>query len=166
MNVHRLACRLASAAVILAALSGCGPSYSSGANASNAVERANKVEPGVVVGVRRVGVSALGKVSATSVLGGSLMGGIAGSVEHVSADTKAFEYIVRKSNNNLVSVTQKDKVSLTLGQKVLVIAGTQARVVPDDMVPPDSPAKHAKVAEARASVAPDMPTVISAAAAR
>jgi outer membrane lipoprotein SlyB len=66
-----------------------------------------------------------------------LVGGLAGTtVEHVTGDTTAFEYIVRKPNGDLVSVTQKDKTPLALGQKVLVISGNQARVVPDYTVPP------------------------------
>ncbi len=78
-----------------------------------------------------------GPVSAFTALGGSPVGGVAGSaVEHTTADTTTFEYIVRKANGNLVSVTQKDKTPLALGQKVLVIAGNQARVVPDHTVPP------------------------------
>jgi outer membrane lipoprotein SlyB len=143
----------------LAGLSGCGPSYSPDTYASNAAQQANKVEQGVVIGVRQVGVSAagtvgtvagaaaggiagsqvgIGPVSAITALGGSLVGGFAGSTaEHVSADTAAFEYIVRKPNGDLVSVTQKDKTPLALGQKVLVIAGNQARVVPDYTLPPD-----------------------------
>jgi outer membrane lipoprotein SlyB len=61
-----------------------------------------------------------------------LVGAMAGStVEHMSGDTKAFEYIVRKPGGDLISVTQKDVTPLALGQKVLVIAGTQARIVPD-----------------------------------
>lgn len=155
-------------ALVLASMTGCGPSYSPDTYASNAAQQANKVEQGVVVGVRPVAVSAagtigtvtgaaaggiagsqvgVGPVSAFTALGGSLVGGIAGStVEHVTADTTAFEYIVRKPNGDLVSVTQKDKTPLALGQKVLVIAGTQARVVPDYIVPPPAPA--AKSAEA------------------
>jgi outer membrane lipoprotein SlyB len=155
----------------MAGLSGCKPSYSPDTYASNAVQQANKVEQGMVVGVRQVGVSAsgtvgtvsgaaaggvagsqvgVGPVSAITALGGSLVGGLAGSAaEHVAADTAAFEYIVRKPNGDLVSVTQKDKVPLVLGQKVLVIAGNQARVVPDYTVPPDvSVAKADKSADA------------------
>jgi outer membrane lipoprotein SlyB len=149
--------RLSIPAVVVAALSGCGPSYSPDTYSANAVQQANKVEQGVIVGVRDVAVSAAGTVgtvtgaaaggiagsqavpspvSAFTALGGSLVGGIAGSaVEHTSADTTAFEYIVRKANGDLVSVTQKDKTPLALGQKVLVIAGNQARVVPDYTVP-------------------------------
>jgi len=144
---------------MLAGLSGCGPSYSPDTYASNAAQQANKVEQGVVVGVRDVAVSASGTVgtvtgaaaggiagsqvgvgptSAFASLGGALLGGIAGStVEHVTADTKAYEYIVRKGNGDLVSVAQKDTTPLALGQHVLVIAGNQARVVPDYTLPPE-----------------------------
>lgn len=148
------------ATLLMVGLAGCGPNYSPDTYASNAVQQANKVEQGVVVGVRNVGVSAAGTVgtvtgaaaggiagsqavpspiSAFTALGGSLVGGIAGSaVEHTTADTTAFEYIVRKANGDLVSVTQKDRTPLVLGQKVLVIAGNQARVVPDYTVPPST----------------------------
>jgi outer membrane lipoprotein SlyB len=153
--------RLSIPAVVAAALSGCGPNYSPDTYSANAVQQANKVEQGVIVGVRDVAVSAAGTVgtvtgaaaggiagsqavpspiSAFTALSGSLVGGIAGSaVEHTTADTTAFEYIVRKANGDLVSVTQKDKTPLALGQKVLVIAGNQARVVPDYTVAPPAP---------------------------
>lgn len=155
---------------VLAFVCGCGPNYSPDTYASNAVQQANKVEQGVVVGVRNVGVSAsgttgtitgaaaggiagsqapVGPMGALTALGGSLVGGIAGAtVEHATADTAAFEYIVRKQAGDLVSVTQKDKTPLALGQKVLVIAGNQARVVPDYTLPPDvSPNKSAETAK-------------------
>ena len=150
--------RFSISVLVLAGLSACGPTYSPDTYATNAAQQANKVEQGTVVGVRNVNISAAGTVgtvtgaaaggiagsqavagpiSAFTALGGSLVGGIAGStVEHATADTVAFEYIVRKGNGDLVSVTQKDKTPLALGQKVLVIAGAQARVVPDYTVPP------------------------------
>jgi outer membrane lipoprotein SlyB len=157
--------------LLLAGLSGCGPSYSPDTYATNAVQQANKAEQGVIVGVRAVAVSAagtvgavtgaaaggiagsqvgVGTVNAFSALGGSLVGGLAGSaVEHATSDTTAFEYIVRKSNNELVSVTQKDKVPLALGEKVLVIGGNQARVVPDYTVAiTDKPTDAAKTTDA------------------
>ena len=152
--------RLLAATLLLAALSGCGPSYSPNAYSVTAVQQANTVAQGVVIGLRSVKVSAAGTVgtltgaaaggiagsqavsgpvSAFTALGGALVGGIAGSaVEHTTADTTAYEYIIRKASGDLVSVTQKDKTPLALGQKVLVISGNQARVVPDYTVPPES----------------------------
>jgi outer membrane lipoprotein SlyB len=163
-------------ALVLAGVSGCGPSYSPDTYASNAAQQANKVDQGVIVGVRNVAVSAagtvgtvtgaaaggiagsqvgVGPVSAFTSLGGALVGGVGGSaVEHVTADTTAFEYIVRKPNGDLVSVTQRDKTPLALGQKVLVISGNQARVVPDYTVPPlTPPAQAAEAAKAKADAA-------------
>jgi outer membrane lipoprotein SlyB len=50
-----------------------------------------------------------------------------------------------------VSVTQRDPAPLALGQRVLVIAGAQARIVPDYVVPalppPEPPAAPAATPE-------------------
>jgi len=156
--------RFALATTLAAALAGCGPDYSPNTYAAGAVQQANKVDQGVIVGVREVGVSASGTAgalvggaaggiagaqagsgasSAFGALGGSLVGGIAGTAaEHVVGDTRAFEYIVRKPNGDLLSVTQKDLEPQPVGQKALVIAGNQARIVPDYTVPVQDPAKQ------------------------
>jgi outer membrane lipoprotein SlyB len=149
---------LASAAVAV----GCGPQYSPNTYASSAVQQANKVDRGVIIGVRMVQVSAPGVVGAASgaaaggivgaqtpggsvgsafgAIGGGLLGGLVGTgVEHVASDTAAYEYIVRKPNGDLISVTQKDTTPLPVGTKVLVIAGNQARIVPDYTVALDAP---------------------------
>ena len=152
------------ATMLLAALlAGCGPDYSPNTYSASAVQQANKVEQGVVVGVRDVDVLASGNTGAVTgaaaggiagsqasgtgvgqaigALGGGLIGGIVGTgVERTVQDTRAFEYVVRKGNGELVSVTQKDVTPLALGQHVLVIAGNQARIVADYTVPPTDPA--------------------------
>jgi outer membrane lipoprotein SlyB len=151
--------RLAATACFVLCVAGCGPDYSPNTYAATAVQQANKVEKGVVVGVRQIAVSAQGVVgtatgaaaggvigsqagggvvtSTFGALGGGLVGGLIGSsVEHAAGDTAAYEYIVRKPNNEMVSVTQKDPVALALGQHVLVISGSQARIVPDYTVNP------------------------------
>jgi outer membrane lipoprotein SlyB len=160
-----------------ASLTGCGPDYSPDTYTPNAVQQANKVERGVVIGVRQIGVNAAGVVgaatgaaagsvagaqapggnvgSAFGAIGGGLVGGLLGSsVERAVGDTDAYEYIVRKDNNELVSVTQKDATPLKVGARVLVIAGSQARIVPDYTVelatPPASPPAPSKPAEAPA----------------
>ena len=163
-------------ALVLAGVSACSPNYSPDTYASAAAQKENNVDQGVIVGVRPVGVSAdatigtvtgaaagglagaqagIGTVSAFSALGGSVVGGIAGStVEHMAGDARAYEYIVRKTAGSLISVTQQDKTPLALGQKVLVIAGNQARVVADYTVSlPSPPAKTADAAKADGSEA-------------
>jgi len=175
--------RLALPVALGITLAACGPDYSPNTYATNAVQQANKVDQGVIVGVREVGVSASGTAgaavggaaggiagaqagsgatSAFGALGGALVGGIAGSAaEHVVGDTRAFEYIIRKLNGDLLSVTQKDAEPLTVGQKVLVIAGNQARVVPDYTVPVQEPPKQTAAApkEAPTTTAPQPPPV-------
>jgi outer membrane lipoprotein SlyB len=158
-----LALILSAAAVL--PLTGCGPSYSPNTYASNAAQQAAKVEEGVIAGVRPVQISAQGAVggvagaaaggvagsqvgagptSAFAAIGGSVLGGLAGvAAEHIVGDTNGFEYIVRKANGDMISVAQKDEKPLPVGQKVLVIAGPQARVVPDYTVPFDAPSKTA-----------------------
>lgn len=148
--------------VLLAALAACGPDYSPNTYSTAAVQQANKVDQGVIAGYREVMIRADGTVgaiaggaaggvlgaqepdggviTALSTIGGTLVGGIIGtSVEHVTDDTKAFEYLVRKPNGDLLSVTQKDVNPLAIGLKVLVIEGKQARVVADYSVMQEPP---------------------------
>jgi outer membrane lipoprotein SlyB len=168
----------------LAILSGCAPSYSPNTYAAAAAQQASKVDRGVVIGVREVKISAdaslgtvtgaaaggiagstvddSGPVKALSALGGSVLGGLVGSgVQHAEGDATAFEYIVRESDASLVSVTQRDKAPLPIGERVLVIAGKQARIVPDYTVSLPSPQPSAAAAR---NVRPHPPAAPVAAA--
>ena len=169
---------------LLGALGGCTPSYSPDTYNGGSVQQASRVEQGVIVGVRQVGVQASGTTGAVvggaaggiagsqapiggvgtalSTLGGTLVGGLVGTgVERATGDTTAYEYVVRKANNELVSVTQKDRVPLPPGQRVLVIAGPQARIVADYIVPPDpaAPLDEARRPEAKPAVPEVKPAV-------
>jgi outer membrane lipoprotein SlyB len=126
------------------------------------VQQANKVERAVVIGYRQVDIKANGTVGAVSggaaggilgaqagdtnvttalgTVGGTLVGGIVGTfIEHVGGDTTGWEYIVRKPDNELLSVTQREPQPLPIGQKVLVITGNQARVIADYSATADAP---------------------------
>jgi outer membrane lipoprotein SlyB len=152
--------------LLLAALAGCKPDYSANTYSSTAVQQANKVDQAVVIGRRSVGVTptgvtggttgaaaggvagaqiGTGVTSAFGGIGGALVGGMVGSaVEKSNGATTAFEYVVRKASGELASVTQQDVKPLEIGQKVLIIAGSQARIVPDYTVTldPAPPADH------------------------
>lgn len=157
--------KLSLPAMISAALFGCAPDYSPNTYSSEAVQQANKVEAGVVVGFREVAIRANGSVGAVTggaaggilgaqadaggiptaigALGGTVVGSIVGTtIEHATGDTTGWEYIVREPNNDLISVTQREKKPIAIGQKVLVITGKQARIVPDysmALTPPPDP---------------------------
>jgi outer membrane lipoprotein SlyB len=163
--------------IALAALAACGPDYSPNTYSSTAVQQANKVEPGVIVGVRRIDIAAQGTTgtvagaaaggiagaavpesggvgSALTALGGGLVGGLVGNtVDRKINDTFGYEYIVRETKGDLVSVTQKDEAPLAIGLHVLVIAGTQARIVVDYTVPiePAKPATPEKTVDKTAA---------------
>lgn len=142
------------ALISAATVAACGQRYSPNTYATRAVQQANKVEQGTVVGRRLVKVSAEGStgaaagaaaggvlgaqapgagiVSALGGVGGALVGGLVGTAaEHTVVDTRAYEYVVRTAKGDLLSVTQSDKTPLAIGQNVLLIAGNQARIVPD-----------------------------------
>ncbi|MFC4168099.1 outer membrane lipoprotein [Teichococcus aestuarii] len=168
---------IATSMFVLAMLAACSPSYSPDTYASRAVQQANKVEQGVVVGRRQIEISADGTTgavtgaaaggvvgtrvgggditSAFAGIGGGLLGGLLGTaVEKGVGSSPGFEYVVRKPNGELVSVTQRDETPLAIGQKVLVIAGAQARIVPDYTVPNESPPGPAPTADGTVPPAP------------
>lgn len=162
---------LPAAAIVVGILAGCTPNYSPNTYAATATQQANKVERAVVIGFRQVKISTNGTVgavtggaaggvlgsqsatiglnSALGVVGGTAIGSLIGtSIEHVTGDTTGWEYIVRKPDGDLLSLTQKEERPLAVGQKVLVITGGQARIVPDyatDNEPP--PAKDGKAGD-------------------
>jgi len=161
---HRDARALLGSALLALSLAGCAPNFSPDTYASNAAQIANKVDQGVVVGVRAISISAdatlgtatggaaggiagsqigQGAAGAIGALGGSVAGGMVGNVvTHAAGDTDGYEYIVRKTDGELLSVTQKDPQPLEIGTHVLVIEGPQARIVIDYTVPIDGSQSH------------------------
>jgi outer membrane lipoprotein SlyB len=110
--------------MVLACVSACAPTDTP---ATNAAQQASKPDQGVIIAERPVGIS-------TS---GATINGITGSAtEPPTGNKTAYEYIVRKPNHDLVSVTQQDTAPLVIGEKVMIITGTQARVVAADKAPP------------------------------
>lgn len=102
-------------------LAACGPDYSPNTYASTAAQHANQVDRGLVVGVRKVAISAQGTTgavtgaatggvagsqapggtigSAFGAVGGALIGGIVGTAsEHTVSDMDACEYVISQSH--------------------------------------------------------------------
>jgi len=151
--------------VFAVALVGCAPDYSPNVYSGAAVQQADKVVSGTVIGFRQVEIQSDGTVGAVAggaaggvlgtqagegdvthalgAVGGALAGGLVGTaVEHTTGDTTGWEYIVRDTKGNLVSVTQRQDKPIAVGQKVLVIYGKQARIIPDyttASAPPSTP---------------------------
>ncbi|MBB3897627.1 hypothetical protein [Roseococcus suduntuyensis] len=159
-------------------LAACADRFSADEYRTTAVQQANPVEQGVVLGSRRVAIAADGAAGGTAgaaaggavggaaggggvsaalgAVGGALLGGIIGTTaERATANTDAIEYVVRQGNGSLVSVTQRDLEPLPNGTRVLVIKGAQARIVPDYTEPAAAEAPSGAVmAPAAAAPAP------------
>jgi len=157
-------------------MSGCASSYSPNTYSSNAVQLANVVDAGIVAGYREVKISANGNIGAVTggaaggllgaqyagalaAVGATAVGLMAGSaIDHAAGDTTGWEYIICKHDGNMVSVTQREKTPLALGQKVLVIMGPQARVVADYSSTAEQPPPAAS--RAKAEPKPDAPVKV------
>ncbi|MDB5368263.1 MAG: hypothetical protein JWM77_4190 [Rhodospirillales bacterium] len=148
------------------ALAACARDFSPNTYGTNAVQQANKVNQGVVIGVRKVDIkgdaaagaatgaaaggivgSQVGKgtASALSTLAGTVSGGIIGATAEQSLEnTWGYEYIVKRGNGDLLSVTQHDATPLAIGTRVLLIEGAQARIVQDYTVHIDEPKPEPK----------------------
>jgi outer membrane lipoprotein SlyB len=123
-------------------LGGCGPANVPGIPAAIAIPQAGNAEPGVIVGVRQVSASMAATVPGESRSGPKSLrafaalhwAAVGAATERPDPGAASVEYIVRKASGGLISVTQKDKSPLVLGQTVLVVAGNQALIVANDTV--------------------------------
>lgn len=141
--------KVAALLLTLVPLAACGTKNTADTYSQSSVQRASKVEPGVLIGMRKVVITAdsssgsqgSAAIGALVPFGGAVAGGIINSaVAQGARDYTGYEYIVRKPNGDMVSVTQADKVPLRIGEHVLIIEGPQARIVTDYTVPiPEDP---------------------------
>lgn len=84
---------------------------------------------GAVAGSQIGGNDAAGAVGA---IGGLVVGTIAGAaVERSTSNTTGIEYVVETTNGNLMTVVQGADPPLAVGQDVLVLYGSPARVIAD-----------------------------------
>lgn len=137
----------------LSMLTACAPNLSSGSYTGSQVGVANKTVTGTIVGKRVVQIdnnsgmggllgagagavagSAIGGGARANILGGiggAVAGGLIGNaVDKGIHSQQGFEYIIKVSQNNTISVTQAADTNLSVGQKVMVIYGNPVRVIP------------------------------------
>jgi len=154
-----------SLAVLL--LSGCAKQYSPDVYSPGGMQQANKVEHAVIQNVREVDVndpslglgtaagaaaggiagSQIGKGggNAAAILGGVLIGGAIGwLIEQDANSTTAYEYILEKQNGDLITLAQKQEQPFNVGDRVFILYGVQARVIPDNAKVTAPPLKDKK----------------------
>ena len=141
------------AAVLIISQAACTPDVSPDSYSVGSVGQVNRTVRGVIVNVRPVkiggtqsgvGVSAgvlAGGAAGSEIggsdtanligaIGGAVVGGIAGAAIEESATRQAgVEYVIETTNGALVTIVQGASDKLTVGQDVLVIYGSRARVI-------------------------------------
>ncbi|HVV67453.1 MAG TPA: hypothetical protein VHE99_00210 [Gammaproteobacteria bacterium] len=140
-------------ALLCTVLVACSPNLSSNTLSANEVGTASKAVPGTIIGKRVINIdntsgigglagagagaaagSTIGGGTAANILGGiggALVGGAIGyGIDKSIHSQTGFEYIIRLNNNKIVSVTQARDTNFGVGQRVLVIFGPRARLIP------------------------------------
>ena len=121
----------------------------------SSVGEASRVEKGVIVDVREVriqgnsqagtltgglagGVAAStigrGRGSVLASVGGALLGAFVGGLTQKElTEQRAFQYIVRLTNGEMITVIQGVKNPLSVGQRVFVLYGPETRLIADNL---------------------------------
>jgi outer membrane lipoprotein SlyB len=71
-----------------------------------------------------------GSGNAAAVLAGVLIGGVTGAVvEEATTRQAGIEYVLQSDNGALLTLIQGTNPAFVLGQKVVIIYGTQSRII-------------------------------------
>ncbi len=139
----------------LCLISGCTQNISPDTHSVESTGKVTQTVPGVIVSARTVSVagtnstgrvagglaggaagSAIGGGTRSNILGaigGALVGGIAGgAIEEGITSQSGIEYVVQTEGGGLVTLTQGPQPAFSKGQKVLILYGSQARIIADE----------------------------------
>ncbi|QEI06336.1 hypothetical protein FXN63_11205 [Pigmentiphaga aceris] len=90
---------------------------------------------GVGMGAGAVAGSAIGgsgRANLLGAIGGAVVGGLAGAaIEQNATKQIGMEYVVQTENGNLMTLVQGPEASFQVGDRVLVLYGSPARIIAD-----------------------------------
>ncbi|ASK91859.1 MULTISPECIES: outer membrane lipoprotein [Xanthomonas] len=135
-------------------LAACAPNVRPDSYGVGAVGQVNRTVSGVIVSARLVSIDGTqgggavagagmgslagsslggsGRANAAGAIGGMVVGAIAGAAaERGVSRTQGREYVVQTENGNLMTIVQGADPELPVGQRVLVLYGSPARVIVD-----------------------------------
>jgi outer membrane lipoprotein SlyB len=113
---HVLSCFCA-----LGLLSGCAKDMKPGNYDAAEIGKVKKVVAGVIISKRPVKFH-----STTAAANGD------GYSESATNPSRGFEYVIKLSNGEIVSIAQSEDLKLKVKQHILMIQGENTRIVPDD----------------------------------
>lgn len=134
--------------------SGCASNISPTSYSVGSVGQVNRTVAAKVISVRPVQINgntgaggtvggALGATAGSSIgggdrahiagaLAGAVVGAIAGAaIEQNASKQSGLEYVVQTENNNLMTIVQGHDPAFAVNDKVLVLYGSPARLIPD-----------------------------------
>ena len=139
----------------LVGLVGCASNVSPNTYAVGSVGQVNRTIAGKIISVREVNIAgtnniggAAGAAAGATVgsaaggnnsrgnivgaIGGAIIGGMIGAAAESSATKQmGVEYVVETENGNLMTIVQGVDLNFQVGQRVLVLYGSQSRVIAD-----------------------------------
>lgn len=147
------ACKLVVLGTMLM-LAGCAANVSPNTYSIGSVGQVNRTVAGTIVSARPVSIDGTtgggamagggagavagssiggsGRANVIGAIGGAVVGSIAGAaIEHRASMQDGVEYVVQTTNDNMMTVVQGAVPVFSVGQRVLVLYGSPARVIAD-----------------------------------
>jgi outer membrane lipoprotein SlyB len=139
----------------IAFIAGCASNVSPSTYSVGSVGQVNRTVAATVISVRAIGIAgttalggtagaATGAVAGSTIggnnaqanivgaIGGAIVGGLIGaSVEANATKQTGMEYVVETENGNLMTIVQGSDSIFIVGQRVLVLYGSPARLIVD-----------------------------------
>jgi outer membrane lipoprotein SlyB len=145
---------IAAACIAIAGLSACTSNISPTSYSVGSVGQVNRTVAAKVISVRPVDIAgtsgtggaaggALGATAGSGIghgdranvagaIAGAVVGAVAGAaIEQGATRQSGFEYVVQTENDNLMTIVQGANPTFVVNDKVLVLYGSPARIIPD-----------------------------------
>lgn len=145
---------IAGACIAIAALGACTSNISPTSYSVGSVGQVNRTVAAKVISVRPVDIAgttgaggtvggALGATAGSGIghgdranvagaIAGAVVGAVAGAaLEQGATRQSGFEYVVQTENDNLMTIVQGASPTFAVNDKVLVLYGSPARIIPD-----------------------------------
>lgn len=98
----------------------------------NGTQGAGGAAGGAVGAIAGSSIGSGGRANAAGAIGGAVVGAIAGAaIEQATTKQTGAEYVVQTENGNLMTVVQGPTNPFIVGDKVLVLYGSPARIIAD-----------------------------------
>lgn len=120
------------AASVLLLLTACAKDIAPGDYDSGEVGKIKKVVPGVIISKRSVRIHNAAAETTSTAIDTSAAAHPTNNDDNVMGRSRGFEYVIRLNSGAIISLVQTEDLNLKSKQHILVIYGSNTRVVPDD----------------------------------